>query len=123
MITWIYESDSFETFCWAEMERNDIMIVRTDNLRWRWRLEVPMKGRRPTGECATLEQAKQNALTAYRYVSEAKVRNAVADDQARVVAFLREQATQWDPDAAGSSALNHAATMIERGLHRRGEGA
>jgi hypothetical protein len=123
MITWIYESDSFETFCWAEMERSDIMIVRTDNLRWRWRLEVQMKGRRPTGECATLDAAKKNALAAYRYVTETEGRSAANEERAAVVAFLRKQAGQWDRDAAGWSALNHASVMVERGLHRAGEGA
>ena len=120
MIQWIYESDSFETFCWAEMERKDIMIGRTDNLRWRWRVEVPMKGRRPTGECATLDAAKKNALAAYRYVSEAERRDAGNQERAAVVAFLREQAGQWDRDAAGWAALNHASVMVEGGLHRPG---
>ncbi len=40
-----------------------------------------------------------------------------------VVAWLREQAGQWDQDAAGWAAMNHASVMIERGLHRREEGA
>ena len=44
-------------------------------------------------------------------------------ERAAVVAYLREQAEQWDRDAAGWAALNHTATMIERGLHRREEGA
>ena len=122
MIEWTYESDSFETFCWAEMERNDIVIVRTDDSRWRWRVELTMKGRRPTGECATLDEAKKNAVAAYRYVTEADGRNALNQERDAVVAFLREQAGQWDRDAAGWAALNHASVMIERGVHRRGEG-
>jgi hypothetical protein len=44
-------------------------------------------------------------------------------ERAAVVAYLREQAEQWDQNGAGWAALNHAATMIERGLHRAGEGA
>jgi len=51
------------------------------------------------------------------------VAHAVAQERAAVVAYLREQAEQWDRDAAGWAAMNHAATMIERGLHRREEGA
>lgn len=118
MIKWIYESDSFETFCWAEMEWHGIMISRTDDLRWKWRLEVPMKGRRPTGECATLDEAKKNAVAVYRYVTEADGRNALNEERVAVVAFLREQAGQWDRDAAGWAAMNHASVMIEAGLHR-----
>jgi hypothetical protein len=38
-----------------------------------------------------------------------------------VVAWLREQALQSRPDAAGWFALNHASVMIERGEHRREE--
>ena len=45
---------------------------------------------------------------------------AVAEERAAVVAFLREQAGQWDRDAAGWAALNHASVMIEAGLHRPG---
>ena len=44
-------------------------------------------------------------------------------ERAAVVAWLREQAGQWDRDHAGWAALNHASVMIERGLHRAGEGA
>ena len=51
------------------------------------------------------------------------VADAVAQERAAVVAFLREQANQWDRDAAGWAALNHASVMIERGEHRREEGA
>ena len=43
---------------------------------------------------------------------------ATAAERAAVVAWLREQANQWDRDAAGWAALNHASVMIERGLHR-----
>ena len=119
MIKWTYESDSFETFCWAEMERNDIVIVRTDDSRWRWRVEVPMKGRRPTGECATLDAAKKNALAAYRYVSEAERRDAGNQERAAVVAWLREQAesTNYRPRTCP------LADAIERGEHRREGGA
>ena len=46
------------------------------------------------------------------------VADAVALERADVVAFLREQAGQWDRDAAGWAALNHASVMIEGGLHR-----
>ena len=44
-------------------------------------------------------------------------------ERAAVVAFLRKQAGQWDRDAAGWAAMNHASVMIERGLHRREEEA
>jgi hypothetical protein len=46
------------------------------------------------------------------------VADAVAQERAAVVAFLREQAGQWDRDAAGWAAMNHASVMVERGLHR-----
>ena len=45
------------------------------------------------------------------------------DERAAVVAWLREQALQAHPDAAGWFALNHVSVMIERGEHRRGEEA
>jgi hypothetical protein len=48
------------------------------------------------------------------------VADAVAQERASVVAFLREQAGQWDRDAAGWAALNHASVMVEGGLHRPG---
>ena len=64
MIDWIYESDAVETFCWAEIDRTDIMIVRTDDMRWAWRLESSKDRLTPRGECATLEKAKSNALAA-----------------------------------------------------------
>ena len=51
------------------------------------------------------------------------VADAVAQERAAVVAFLREQAAQWDLDGAGSAALYHASVMIESGLHRREERA
>jgi hypothetical protein len=119
VIEWTYESDSFETFCWAEMERKDIVIVRTDDSRWRWRVEVPMKGRRPTGECATLDAAKKNALAAYRYVSEAERRDAGNQERAAVVAWLRSQAetTNYRPRTCP------LADAIERGEHCRKEEA
>ena len=110
MIEWIYESDSFETFCWAEMEWRGIMISRTDDLRWKWRLEVPTKGRRPRGECATLEQAKKNALAAYAYVNEAVVRNAIAQERAAVVAWITSQHV--------TSIARTIAAEIEEGEHR-----
>jgi hypothetical protein len=42
-------------------------------------------------------------------------------ERAAVVAWLREQALQSHPDAAGWFALNHVSVMIERGEHRREE--
>jgi hypothetical protein len=48
------------------------------------------------------------------------VAHAVAQERAAVVAFLREQAGQWDRDAAGWAAMNHASVMVEGGLHRPG---
>ena len=41
------------------------------------------------------------------------------DERAAVVAWLREQALQSHPDAAGWFALHHVSVMIERGEHRR----
>jgi len=64
VIEWIYESDAVETFCWAEIDRTDIMIVRTDDKRWAWRVESSKDRLTPRGECATLEKAKSNALAA-----------------------------------------------------------
>ncbi len=64
MIDWIYESDAFKAFCWAEIDRTDIMIVRTDDMRWAWRLMSSKDRLTPRGECATLEKAKSNALAA-----------------------------------------------------------
>jgi nuclear transport factor 2 (NTF2) superfamily protein len=49
-----------------------------------------------------------------------RLRAKVVAERAAVVAFLREQAGQWDRDAAGWAALNHASVMVERGLHRPG---
>ena len=43
------------------------------------------------------------------------------DERAAVVAWLREQALQSHPDAAGWFALNHASVMIKRDEHRREE--
>ena len=54
-------------------------------------------------------------------IERATPENAVRDERAAVVAYLREQAEQWDRDAAGWAAMNHASVMIERGLHRREE--
>jgi hypothetical protein len=42
-------------------------------------------------------------------------------ERAAVVAWLREQALQSHPDAAGWFALNHVSVMIERDEHRREE--
>jgi hypothetical protein len=64
VIDWLYESDAVETFCWAEIDRTDIMIVRTDDMRWAWRLESSKDRLTPRGECATLEKAKSNAIAA-----------------------------------------------------------
>ena len=46
---------------------------------------------------------------------------AKAREHAFVVTFLRKQAEQWEKDGAGWAAMNHAAAMIERGLHRNEE--
>ena len=89
----------------------------------------------PEGWDPTLEDAMVNSERAYfdwRDVMEGRkpadehdetadiVAHAVAQERAAVVAFLREQAGQWDRDAAGWAALNHASVMIEGGLHRPG---
>ena len=50
------------------------------------------------------------------------VADAVAQERAAVVAWLREAATKWGWGAPGAAtALNHAADIIERGEHRREE--
>jgi hypothetical protein len=88
----------------------------------------------PEGWDPTLEDAMVHSESAYldwRDVIEGRkavpdehdetaeiVADAVAEERAAVVAFLREQAGQWDRDAAGWAALNHASVMVERGLHR-----
>jgi hypothetical protein len=83
----------------------------------------------PEGWSPTVEDAKRHAEQAYNeWVEEHDetaeiVADAVAQERAAVVAWLREQALQSHPDAAGWFALNHASVMIERGLHRAGEGA
>jgi hypothetical protein len=92
----------------------------------------------PEGWDPTIEDAMAHSESAYldwRDVIEGRkpvdehdetadiVADAVAQERAAVVAFLREQAGHWDRDHAGWAALNHASVMIERGLHRAGEGA
>lgn len=93
----------------------------------------------PEGWDPTIEDAMAHSESAYldwRDVIEGRkpvdehdetaeiVADAIAQERAAVVAFLREQAGQWDrAHLAGWSALNHASVMIERGLHRAGEGA
>ncbi len=80
----------------------------------------------PEGWSPTVEDAKRHAEQAYEeWVDEHDetadiVAHAVAEERAAVVAFLREQAGQWDRDAAGWAALNHASVMVEGGLHRPG---
>ena len=52
------------------------------------------------------------------------LRVEVREERAAVVAWLREAATKWGWGAPGAAtALNHAADIIERGEHRREEGA
>ena len=86
----------------------------------------------PQGWDETLREAFTHSESAYLEWRDGEkehdetaeiVADAVAQERAAVVAFLREQAGQWDRDAAGWAALNHASVMIERGLHRAGEGA
>jgi hypothetical protein len=92
----------------------------------------------PEGWDPTLEDAMVHSERAYfdwRDVMEGRkpadehdetaeiVADAVAQERAAVVAFLREQAGPWVRDDAGWGALSHASLMIERGEHRRGEGA
>jgi hypothetical protein len=47
-----------------------------------------------------------------------RLRGEAERERAAVVAWLREQALQSHPDAAGWFALNHVSVMIERGEHR-----
>ncbi len=92
----------------------------------------------PEGWDPTIEDAMVHSESAYldwRDVIEGRkpvdehdetadiVADAVAQERAAVVAFLREQALQSHPDAAGWFALHHVSVMIERGEHRAGEGA
>jgi hypothetical protein len=165
VIDWIYESDSVETFCWAEIDRTDIMIVRTDDMRWAWRLESSKDRLTPRGECATLEKAKSNALAALtRWQNrEALTRWQKRADIVRELevslqalkeenAMLRDEANEmrrWAEEAAHAENLNaldaqkeraavvawlrreiakcgcddDTAACIERGEHRREEGA
>jgi hypothetical protein len=83
----------------------------------------------PQGWDETLTEAKAHSEQAFFEWGDMEeehdetaeiVADAVAQERAAVVAFLREQAGQWDRDAAGWAALNHASVMIERGLHRPG---
>jgi hypothetical protein len=100
---------------------------------WSWCIITDDAGREvPEGWDLTLEDAMVHSERAYvgwldgtgEHDETADiVADAVAQERAAVVAFLREQAGQWDRDAAGWSALNHASVMIERGLHCAGEGA
>ena len=64
MIEWMNVSDSVETFFWAELDRTDIIIWRTEDMRWAWQVESSKDRLTPRGECATLEKAKSNALAA-----------------------------------------------------------
>jgi len=92
----------------------------------------------PEGWDPTLEDAMAHSESAYldwRDVIEGRkpadehdetadiVADAIAQERAAVVAFLREQAGQWDRIVEGRAALNQASVMLERGLHRAGEGA
>ncbi len=142
MIDWIYESDAVETFCWAEIDRTDIMIVRTDDMRWAWRLESSKDRLTPRGECATLEKAKSNALAALTRWQEradivrelevslqalkeehAMLRDAVREERAAVVAFMRGD-PEWPAcPQCRDAALYVTANAIERGEHRREERA
>ena len=100
---------------------------------WSWCIITDDAGREvPEGWDLTLEDAMVHSERAYvgwldgtgEHDETADiVADAVAQERAAVVAYLREQAGQWDQDAAGWAAMNHASVMIERGLHRAGEGA
>ena len=135
MIDWIYESDAVETFCWAEIDRTDIMIVRTDDMRWAWRLESSKDRLTPRGECATLEKAKSNSLAALvRWQNRgdiirelevslqalkeenAMLRDGIREERAAVVAWLRREIAKCGCD-------DDTAACIERGEHRREESA
>lgn len=83
----------------------------------------------PEGWDPTLEDAMVHSERAYVGWLDGRVEHdetaeivadAVAQERDAVVAFLREQAGQWDRDAAGWAAMNHASVMIEGGLHRPG---
>jgi hypothetical protein len=172
VIDWIYESDAVETFCWAEIDRTDIMIVRTDDMRWAWRLESSKDRLTPRGECATLEKAKSNALAALTrwqnrealtrwqertdivrelevFLQALKEENAMLrdtnrelrdartldnDEAARLYDFARNKGealerqavVAWLRDNRSASTLPKGcweADAIERGEHRREEGA
>lgn len=55
---------------------------------------------------------------AFRDMLLTQIKSDLKEERALIVAFLQGQSNQWDKDAAGYAALNHASTMIERGLHR-----
>ena len=100
---------------------------------WSWCIITDDAGREvPEGWDLTLEDAMVHSERAYvgwldgtgEHDETADiVADAVAQERAAVVAWLREQALQSHPDAAGWFVLNHVSVMIERGEHRREEGA
>jgi hypothetical protein len=49
------------------------------------------------------------------------VADAVAQERAAVVAWLRAEALEWDETGPGRAACRLAADIIERGEHRREE--
>lgn len=55
---------------------------------------------------------------AFRDMLLTQIKSDLKQERASIVAFLQAQSNQWDKDAAGYAALNHASAMIERGLHR-----
>lgn len=55
---------------------------------------------------------------AFRDMLLTQIKSDLKEERASIVAFLQAQSNQWDKDAAGYAALNHASAMIERGLHR-----
>ena len=55
---------------------------------------------------------------AFRDMLLTQIKDDLKQERASIVAYLREQSSQWDENGAGWAALNHASAMIERGLHR-----
>lgn len=70
-----------------------------------------------------LEDAKRWAWSALDWTQKElrKKEEELTEERAAVVAWLREQALQSHPDAAGWFVLNHVSVMIERGEHSNEE--
>ena len=100
---------------------------------WSWCIITDDAGREvPEGWDLTLEDAMVHSERAYvgwldgtgEHDETADiVADAIAQERAAVVAWLRGEALEWEETGAARAACKMAASTIERGEHRRGEGA